>query len=190
MSWSTRAGRPALVFGMLAGLIGGCSGTSTLPSLFTTSSTPAPAAPPAPPAPQWALVAMRPAAGTSPEYAQMLTREINDRLKTREVALLVDPNARADTTLAGYFAVHSKKGSMTIDYNWDVVEPNGTLRRRVAGSETIALKTPSANPWGAVPPATTALLADKAVEALGSDMPKSAITTSSIDKIETRPEKK
>lgn len=166
-------------------LVGACSGSSVLPDLTTAFAETKPelAKPTSPPL---ALVALRPLAGTTPEFAQALTRELNERSKSRSMALIADATAAAETSLTGAFTVRKVKGATIIDYSWDVLEPNGALRRRVAGSETVTLPKGAKEPWSALPPAAVARIADKAYEGLGTDLPKSSITTASIDKVERK----
>lgn len=105
------------------------------------------------------------------------------------MALIADPNAAAQTSLVGAFTVRKAKGATIIEYNWDVTDPNGALRNRVNGSETVTLPKGTKEPWSVLPPAAVARIADKAFEALGTNLPKSNISTASIEKVERRAEK-
>ncbi len=178
----------AAVAVVVTSLIEACSGSPILPDL-TASFTEAKPVQAKPAAPPLALVALRPLVGTSPEFVQAMARELNERSKSRSLALIADPTATADTVLTGSFKVRRSKGASIIDYNWDVMEANGGLRHRANGSETVTLPKGVNEPWSVLSPEAMARIADKAYEALGTDMPKSDITTSSFDKVERFPAK-
>ena len=169
-----------------ASILGACSGGPSLPDLnalsLASEPKPAPVA-----APKWTMVALRPLVGMSPAFGQQVLRQVNDRATGRSIALMIDPDAKAELTLVGYFTTRPDKKTTVFDYTWDVVDANGGLVNRVSGSETAIQPKKGGDPWSALSPQATANIADKALDALAADTAKSSVSTASITRTETSP---
>ena len=152
-----------LFVALMSMLVGACGGGDPLAGALTSGSvTPQAQAS----GPKWTAVAFAPITGASPEFADLLVRRLDGLVQSRNIALLVDANAKAELTLRGMLAVERKKGQVTIVYLWDVLDAGGRRVNRVEGQESFPLAAKVKDVWAAVPVATASTLADKALLAI------------------------
>ena len=166
-------------------MVGGCGGKS----LLETGGTPTTlmAAPAGAAAPKWSLVSLPRMTGVTPEFAQLLTREIDAKARLQAIALLVESNSPADVVLQGNLAITRDKQTAKIFYRWDVTDPSGKLLQRMENFELSVVPQAAKEPWIWVSPVAISNIADKAMEALSKHLRPSEIVSATETQTPTVP---
>lgn len=107
------------------------------------------------------IVAYRPALGPPDEVGAELTRQLNEAAAEHDVALVIDTTVKTDHALRGYVTAMRKGPAVNITYLWDVLDQSGRRLTRISGEEMLRDGVNSAQPWGAVTPAVSRMIAQK-----------------------------
>lgn len=114
-----------------------------------------------------ALVAFKPLGGGAPEdMSQRLLIGLNSAATRRNIALLIDPDARAPRSLQGNVWLRPDVSGTKLVHVWDVLGETGERLTRSRGEEALAQAAPSGDPWSAVTQAQIDAVAEKAIAAL------------------------
>lgn len=150
----------AALAGLLLGGLSACSsGAIDDPKLRLTEGA---AATPFP-----ALVAFKPLGGGAPEaVSQRLMLQLNSAATKRNIAILVDPGAKAPRSLQGNIWLRPDVSGTKLVHVWDVMGETGERLSRSRGEEPLAQASASGDPWSAVTQAQIDAVADKALAAL------------------------
>lgn len=116
------------------------------------------------------MVAYRPAIGPPENVGGELTRQLNDAAVEQGIALLIDPAVKPELSLRGYVTALRKGQSINITYLWDVIDGKGNRVTRIAGEETLTAGADAKQPWSAVTPVVTRMIAQKTMVELGQWM--------------------
>lgn len=113
------------------------------------------------------IVAYRSPLGPPENVGGELTRQLNDAASDQGIALVIDPAVKADLTLRGYVTAMRKGPSVNISYLWDVLDSNGKRVTRLSGEETLKDDVNGREPWDAVTPVVSRMIAQKTINQLG-----------------------
>ena len=111
-------------------------------------------------------IAYRAAIGPPDDVAAELARQLSDAAIEQGIALVVDPKYQADITLRGYVTAFRKGNAVNVTYLWDVVDARGQRVNRIAGEEALATGVDIKQPWAAITPAVSRMIALKTVAEL------------------------
>ena len=111
-------------------------------------------------------VALAPIIGPPPEFAEGLTRELNQAAIEHHIALLVDPDAKVDYLLRGNFIASRSSSNVSLAYNWDVVDKSGNRVSRVTGEETQDSAPSPAPAWSSISPPSIKAAVTKLIASL------------------------
>ena len=114
------------------------------------------------------VVSLAPFHGPPPAFTDALVLELNKASVERNIALLVDKDAKGDYLLRGNFVASRSNATVALAYNWDILDRNGTRVTRVTNEETQPSAPSTASPWADLSPATIKAAADKVMVALVS----------------------
>ena len=112
-------------------------------------------------------IAYRAAIGPPDDVAAELARQLSDAAIDQGIALVVDPKYQADITLRGYVTAFRKGNTVNVTYLWDVVDARGQRVNRIAGEEALTAGVDVTQPWAAITPAVSRMIALKTVAELG-----------------------
>lgn len=113
------------------------------------------------------MVAYRPPLGPPESVGGELTRQLNDAANEQGIALVIDPAVKPDLVLRGYVTAMRKGPTVNISYLWDVLDANGKRVTRLAGEETLKDGVDGREPWDAVTPVVSQMIAQKTIAQLG-----------------------
>lgn len=110
------------------------------------------------------VVAFRPALGPPDEIGAELTRQLNEAAAEHGIALVIDTTVKTDQALRGYVTALRKGPSVNVSYLWDVLDQSGKRLTRISGEEMLRDEVNSSQPWSAVTPAVSRMIAQKTME--------------------------
>lgn len=150
------------LLGLLAATAGGCATNTGDPFLNQAAS---PAVAPKVDSRPAAMVVLKPVIGPPDAVSKSFVQQLNAAALKKDVALLVDADAKAPLTLHSYLLVERSGSNVKVLYVWDITDEAGQRLRRVEGEEVVP-STGGADAWSSVSPAVTGPMAEKAMEAL------------------------
>jgi len=157
------------VVALAASLVAGCAGQPSLSALLPAEAATTGPAHATTAASRWSLIVMRPVIGAPPDYAKQLVRLLNQRAVDHSVAILVDPDAKADVQLQGSLnlsKMKDKDGYVDLTYYWSITGANGAPIDKIEGTERVKLPIFAENPYAWVSPALTEAIATRIMTAL------------------------
>ncbi len=107
------------------------------------------------------VVAFRPALGPPEEVSAELTRQLNEAAAEHGIALVIDTTVTTDQALRGYVTAMRKGPAVNITYLWDVLDQSGKRLTRISGEEMLRDGVGSSQPWSAVTPAVSRVIAQR-----------------------------
>jgi hypothetical protein len=114
------------------------------------------------------LVTFRTAAGPPDDVNLELSRHLNDAAIDQGIALISDPNIKADFTLRGYLSAMRKGSSVNLSYLWDVLDERGQRVTRLEGEEALTGNVDVKKPWSAITPAVSRSIAQRSMTDLSN----------------------
>ena len=162
----------AVLVGLVAGGLGGCSGGSILGNnseQTQTLATPPPAQSPvqAQPASQSKL-AMAPIVGAPDAINKQVGQQLQTALEKQRVQI-TKPGEKADYTLRGYMVAAKEKAGVKVSYIWDLTDANGKRANRIQGEE-FANGGDAKDPWAVVSEPITQTISDKTATSLAASL--------------------
>lgn len=148
--------------------LAGCGADSALLDTTTSLAEPAAARPPTTTLkPIARTIAFRTAMGPPDDINAELTKQLNEAAIEQGIALVVDPSVPMDVTLRGYISAIPKGSNVNVMYLWDVVDSRGQRLNRISGEEALGSGAGAGQPWSAVTPQVTKMIAAKTMAELG-----------------------
>ena len=114
------------------------------------------------------VVSLAPVLGPPPAFIDALMQGLNTAANAHNIALLIDKDAKGDYLLRGNFVVSRGKATVSLAYNWDILDRTGARVTRVTNEETQASPGVAASPWADVSAATVQTVAEKAMASLAA----------------------
>jgi hypothetical protein len=112
------------------------------------------------------VVSVAPIHGPPSAFVDALVVELNTSALERNIALLVDKDAKGDYLLRGNFVASRSNATVSLAYNWDILDRNGVRVTRVTNEETQNSPASTASPWADLSQATIKATAGKVMASL------------------------
>lgn len=109
------------------------------------------------------VVGFRPALGPPEEVSAELTRQLNDAAGEHNIALVIDTTVKTEQSLRGYVTAMRRGPAVSVSYLWDVLDQSGKRLTRISGEELLRDGVSAGQPWSAVTPAVSRMIAQKAM---------------------------
>jgi hypothetical protein len=182
-----RTPRSLLAMALISATVAGCESNA---SLFGQTSTPqetaiATSATPPKPAQPVSKVAIAPIIGAPDGVAKQLQQDFTGAMEHQRVAIVPAGDASANYTLRGYIVAAKDKANTKVSYIWDVTDTTGKRVNRVTGEE-LAPAAGGKDPWTAVTPQLTQMIAEKSASSLGQWLPGQS-ATQAVSNVATPP---
>jgi hypothetical protein len=160
--WSARACSFAGSICAVA-LLAGCSNGGLLetPSLDATKAPEPAQVRVAEGKPVAQVVAFRAPLGPPDDVGAELTRQLDQTAAEQSVALIVDGAGRADHMLRGYVTAMRRGPQVNVTWLWDVLDTSGKRLTRISGDEMLKGSVNANQPWSAVTPAVSRVIAQR-----------------------------
>jgi hypothetical protein len=161
---------------LFAGASLGFSGCGTSTSLLGSGAGFAPAdgansEVPATVRADWKMVALEQLHGAPDGVRSQIVEQVARDGVQHGLILRADPGTY-DYKLRGYLLAETAKSQVKVIYVWDVLDATGARVSRVSGEEIVAAGKSTADRWASVPRGVLAMVAEKAVAALGQAVTK------------------
>ena len=122
-------------------------------------------------------VAYRAAIGPPDDVGRDLTRQLNDAAVDQGLALVIDPNVKSNVALRGYVTAMRIGATVNITYLWDVLDASGKRIHRISGEDAMTNGVDVKQPWGAVTPAVSRMIAQRTMSELSQWMKANVAST-------------
>lgn len=112
-------------------------------------------------------VAVAPVIGAPDAVAKQLQGHVIAALEQQSVGVAKEAADKSDYTLPGYIVSAREKASAKVSYIWDVTDAAGKRVNRITGEEIVP-SPPGKDPWAALTPKVSQILASKAAQSMAA----------------------